>query len=225
MLRKALYVILLLVMLVPAAMVRADDANEMVTKAELSIKDILKDEKYASMRSLLKDCYGIMIVPQFIKAGLIWGGAGGSGILLSHDPETNTWSAPVFYGIGAASFGFQIGVSSSELVMVVMNENGIRSLINNEVKLGADLSAAAGPVGTRSEASTTGNLVADIYSYARTRGLFAGVSLEGGVIKPLNDENTEYFGKPINVRDVLIRRSLGNDKAQQLRSTLQQASR
>jgi lipid-binding SYLF domain-containing protein len=172
---------------------------------------------------MLRQCAGVLIVPQYLKAGLVWGGAGGSGVLLSRD-DNNHWSAPAFYDLGAASIGLQIGVSSSEVVMVIMNERGVHAIISNEVKLGADLSVAAGPLGSRGETATTGNLVADIYSYARSRGLFAGISLEGGLIKPAGKENDTFYGTGTSVEDLVIHRTAGADKALALRSILQRAS-
>ena len=202
----------------------ASDAEKIVINAELIVKDIIRHEKdYGRLRAMLKQCAGVLIVPQYLKAGLVWGGAGGNGILLSRD-ENNNWSAPAFYDLGAASIGLQIGVSSSEVVMVIMNERGVRAIISNEVKLGADLSVAAGPIGSRGETATTGNLVADIYSYARSRGLFAGVSLEGGLIKPAVEENNDFYGKDVKVEDLVIKRTAGADKAMDLRKTLQRAS-
>jgi lipid-binding SYLF domain-containing protein len=203
---------------------QASDAEKIIVNAELVIKEIIKNENdYGRIREMLKRCAGVLIVPQYLKAGLVWGGAGGSGVLLSRD-ENNNWSAPAFYDLGAASIGLQIGVSSSEVVMVIMNERGVRAIISNEVKLGADLSVAAGPIGGRGETATTGNLVADIYSYARSRGLFAGISLEGGLIKPAAEENTEVYGKDVKVEDLVIQRTAGADKAKELRNTLKRAS-
>jgi lipid-binding SYLF domain-containing protein len=202
----------------------ASDAEKIIVNAELVIKDIIRNkDDYGRIREMLKHCAGVLIVPQYLKAGLVWGGAGGSGVLLSRD-ENNNWSAPAFYDLGAASIGLQIGVSASEVVMVIMNERGVRAIISNEVKLGADLSVAAGPIGSRGETATTGNLVADIYSYARSRGLFAGISLEGGLIKPATDENTEFYGKGVKVEDLVIQRTAGANKAMGLRNTLQRAA-
>ena len=108
--------------------------------------------------------------------------------------------------------------------MVIMNERGLRAIINNKVKLGADVSVAAGPVGARSEAATTGNLVADIYSYAHSRGLFAGISLEGGIVSSNEDFTNDYYGATINVEDILLKQQTGKDRALALRKVLKSAA-
>ncbi|WP_126456922.1 lipid-binding SYLF domain-containing protein [Sulfuriflexus mobilis] len=203
----------------------ADDASELVDDARLVIKALQEDPNQGAFRSMLSQAHGVLIVPSYIKAGLVWGGAGGTGILLSHDHQSGEWSAPVFYSLALASVGLQIGVSSSEVVMVIMNERGLRSVMNNKVKLGADLSIAAGPVGVRNETATTGNLVADIYSYARSRGLFAGVSLEGGIVSLNDNYSQKYYGRKISAEEVLLHNTFGKDKAEALRDILRQVSR
>jgi len=202
----------------------SDEASKLVINAESVITSILKDPKQDGLRNLLKTCHAVMIIPAYVKAGLVFGGAGGSGVLLAHDNKANTWSAPAFYGLGAASVGLQIGVSSSEVVMVVMNERGLRALMKNKVKLGADLSVAAGPVGQRGETATTANLVADIYSYARSRGLFAGVSFEGALIQPRETYHAEYYGKQVSPTDILLKQNTGKNRAVSLRAALARAS-
>lgn len=216
---------LLLALTFFALPVYADDADDLVEDSEFVIKTLLADNNHGMFRDMLSQAYGVLIIPSYIKAGLVWGGAGGSGVLLSQNKQTGEWSAPVFYSLASASVGLQIGVSSSEVVMVIMNQRGLRAIMNNKVKLGADLSVAAGPLGARGETATTGNLVADIYSYARSRGLFAGVSLEGGIVSMNNNYNNSYYGDGFNAEQVLLENKAAAKYAPSLRMTLARVSK
>lgn len=221
--KRLLFLLLALSFFVPR--VHANDANDLVEDAEFVIKALLEDSNEGVFRSMLSQAHGILIVPSYIKAGLVWGGAGGSGILLSQNRETGEWSAPVFYSLASASVGLQIGVSSSEVVMVIMNRRGLQAMMNNKVKLGADLSVAAGPVGVRGEMVTSGNLVADIYSYARSRGLFAGVSLEGGIVNMNRSYNKDYYGRELSAEQVLLENQVEAKYASSLRAVLATTSK
>ncbi len=223
MVRNVAVVVLLWAGCAPSAYAESDP-EKLVSDARLVIQSILEDEHHGRIRELLRDAHGVLIVPSYVKAGLVLGGAGGTGVLLSQERDSHRWSAPAFYGLGSASVGLQIGVSSSEVVMLIMNERGLRAVMDNAVKLGADLSIAAGPLGRRGETATTGNLVADIYSYARSRGLFVGVSLEGGLLKPRNSYTREYYGRDVDADALIIERTAGEDKALPLRSVLRKAS-
>lgn len=221
--KHILFLLLALSLFVPR--VYADDANDLVEDAEFVIKALLEDSNQGVFRSMLSQAHGVLIIPSYLKAGLVWGGAGGSGVLLSQNKETGEWSAPVFYSLVSASVGLQIGVSSSEVVMVIMNQRGLRAIMNNKVKLGADLSVAAGPLGVRSEMVTSGNLAADIYSYARTRGLFAGISLEGGIVSMDSGYNKEYYGHELSAEQVLLENQVAAKYAPSLRTALATASK
>ena len=221
--KRILFLLLALNLVTPH--VHAEDANDLVEDAEFVIKALLEDSKQGVFRSMLSQAHAVLIIPSYIKAGLVWGGAGGSGVLLSQNKETGEWSAPAFYSIASASVGLQIGVSSSEVVMVIMNQRGLRAMMNNKVKLGADLSVAAGPLGVRGEAATSGNLAADIYSYARSRGLFAGVSLEGGLVNMNNSYNKKYYGRELSAKQILLENKAAAKYAPSLRAALASSSK
>lgn len=216
--KRLLFLLLALTFFVSS--VYADDANDLVEDSEFVIKTLLEDTEQGAFRTTLSQAYGVLIIPAYIKAGLVWGGAGGNGVLLSQNKETGEWSAPVFYSLASASVGLQIGVSSSEVVMVIMNQRGLRAIMNNKVKLGADLSVAVGPLGARGETATTGDLVADIYSYARSRGLFVGVSLEGGIVNMNSRYNKEYYGRELSAEQVLLENKVAAKYASSLRAAL-----
>lgn len=144
----------------------------------------------------------VMVVPGLKKAAFIFGGEYGKGLMsCRHD---GAWSAPIFIRLGKGSWGLQIGAQSIDLVMLVMNERGVEKLLKNRVSLGAEASVAAGPVGRDARAATDVQLKAEILSYSRTQGVFAGVNLSGGVLRDDKDDNTDLYGKGISPRDVLL---------------------
>jgi lipid-binding SYLF domain-containing protein len=147
---------------------------------------------------LLKNAYAIAVVPNLIKAGFGIGGSFGSGILVVRQPN-GRWSNPSFIKMGAGSLGWQIGAQSSDIILVFKNQRGVENIAKGKVKLGGDASAAAGPVGRTTSASTDGRLKAEIYTYARNRGLFAGVSLEGAWIGMDERANQQFYQDGSNV--------------------------
>jgi SH3 domain-containing YSC84-like protein 1 len=133
-----------------------------------------------------------MVVPSLKKAAFVFGGEYGKGLMSCR--HNDTWSAPVFMHVGKGSWGLQIGAQSIDLVLLVMNDGGMQKLLKNKVSLGAEASVAAGPVGRDARAATDAQLKAEILSYSRTQGLFAGINLSGGVIKPDDDDNADLYG-------------------------------
>lgn len=161
--------------------------------------DVLKELEAIPLKgippAMLADAKGVVIVPRVIKAGLVVAGRGGHGVALARDANGN-WGAPVFLDLGGASVGFQAGVESTDVVLVFRSAKSLERILAGKEKLtlGADASVAAGPVGRAAMAGTDGKLEAEIYSYSRSRGLFAGVSLSGAVLLP-DAETTAAFQK------------------------------
>jgi lipid-binding SYLF domain-containing protein len=145
-------------------------------------------------RALLEDAKGIAIIPDVIKAGLVIGGRHGHGVVLSRNPD-GTWSNPVFVQLTGGSVGWQIGVQSTDVVLVFKTRNSLDRILHgkSKVTLGGDVAIAAGPVGRQAEAGTDGRLKAEIFSYSRSRGLFAGLSLEGAAIWADNTANERFY--------------------------------
>lgn len=195
------------------------EAQQLVDKAKLTAEKMLNDPQLNTLRQWMKSAKGVLIVPSFLKAGLIVGGAGGSGVLLTRD-GTGQWSAPAFYTIGEGSFGLQIGVQDAEMILVIMTDKGLNALINSEVKLGADASIALGETGAGVEGSTTAGLGKDIYTYSKTSGFYGGVSLEGAWVKARDNLNGEYYGKAATPRAIVIDRQFTNNGANELRGAL-----
>ncbi len=135
-----------------------------------------------------------MIFPELVKASFILGAQGGSGVLLSRNPATNTWSYPAFYVLGAGSFGLQVGVQLSKIVFIIMSEKALNALMSDEFKVGAEAGIAIVTVGAGAEASTTSAAGADIYAFVpQAMGLFGGLALQGGIIKPRLVYDHEYY--------------------------------
>ena len=145
------------------------------------------------------DC--VIVVPSMKKAAFVIGGEYGKGLMSCR--KGGAWTAPVFMEVGKGSWGLQIGAQSIDLVLLVMNDRGMDKLLQDKVTLGAEASVAAGPVGRDARAGTDAQMGAEILSYSRTQGLFAGINLSGGVLRPDNEDNRDLYGKDIAPRDVL----------------------
>jgi lipid-binding SYLF domain-containing protein len=147
-----------------------------------------------------------------LRGAFIFGVSGGSGVFLAHDLKAKAWGGPAFYTIGEASFGLQAGGDASEVVLVVLSDRGLSSLLATSAKLGADAGVALGPLGAGAEAATA-NLSADIISYSRAKGLYAGVSVEGAVVATRGALNRAYYEKELTPTDILLRRVVSNPHA------------
>jgi lipid-binding SYLF domain-containing protein len=148
----------------------------------------------------------VIVVPSLKKAAFVFGGEYGKGLMSCR--RNGAWSAPVFMQVGKGSWGLQIGAQSIDLVLLVMNDGGMQKLLKNKVSLGAEASIAAGPVGRDARAATDAQMKAEILSYSRTQGLFAGINLSGGVIKPDDDDNTDLYGSGTSAATVVTSASM-----------------
>jgi lipid-binding SYLF domain-containing protein len=148
----------------------------------------------------------VMVIPDLKKAAFIVGGEYGKGVMSCRAGDQ--WSAPVFMQIAKGSWGFQAGIEQADLVLLVMNQSGVQKILKNEVNLGADASVAAGPLGRRGGVSTDAVATAEILSYSRSKGLFAGIDLSGGVLRPDEDANTSVYGKGAMPSTILATREM-----------------
>jgi lipid-binding SYLF domain-containing protein len=196
----------------------AQDAQALVDKARLTVDAFRADPNMGAMRDLVARAKGVLVVPQLLKAGFIIGGEGGSGVLLTRGEAG--WSAPAFYSMAAGSIGLQIGAQASEVVLIFMTERAIDAVLHNKIKLGADASATAGPVGIGIEAATTTNLRDDIYTYSRSKGLFAGASFEGAVLSAREKLNRAYYERSVSPEEIVLQRSVDHRGADALRAAL-----
>ncbi len=177
----------------------------------------------ANVRELLHRARGILIVPELVKGGLILGGQGGEGVLLTRDADGG-WSYPAFYTMSGGSLGLQIGVEVSKIVLVIMSEKSLEAVMRDEFKVGGEAGGAVATVGSGTETALSSQGGADIYAFAESKGLFGGVAVEGSAINPRPNDNQAYYGRPVTVADIVVKHSVSNKGADQLRTALAQIS-
>ncbi len=202
-----------------------DRVQLLVDNAQLTLKDFMTDSNYAWMHEHMKDAKGVLIFPQIIKGGFIWGGSGGTGVFLARDPRTGNWSDPAFYTIGSVTFGLQIGGEASQVVMLAMTRRAVDSLLSSSVKLGGDVSVAIGPVGGGAQANAgLPDVTADFISFAKSKGLYAGLNLQGSVIAVRDGLNDAYYGRVVSPSEIITNHKVYNSGAEQLRAILRKAA-
>src|SRR5262245_5217941 len=212
---------LLLVGIGPARADDADDAKQIVEKAKLTVEQFQKDDKMDGFRDLAKKARGMLILPQMLRGAFIIGASGGSGVLVARDSVGAPWRGPAFHTLGGASFGFQAGADAAEVIILAMAERGVTKLLSPQVKLGADISVAAGPVGAGAAAATAG-LSADLVSYSISKGLYGGFSVDGSVVGVRTSLNNAYYGKEVTPTDILIKGAVSNPHADPLLAIVKQ---
>jgi lipid-binding SYLF domain-containing protein len=159
------------------------------------LEDLLALPEDGIPPALLRNAHGLVVIPSMIKLGWMIGGRHGSGVMLVKK-EDGSWSQPIFVSLTGASFGFQFGAQSSDVVLAFKKDKSIRNILEGKLTLGAETSVAAGPVGREASASTDAQLRAEIYSWSRARGLFAGVSLDGSILRVDDARNASFYQTP-----------------------------
>jgi len=203
-----------------AAAVDPDDRIEAAT--EILEKTISMPEQEIPP-SLLKNAQGIAVIPGVIKAGFVIGGSYGRGLMTVRDAN-GRWSQPMFLRLAAGSVGWQIGAQSTDVVLVFKTRRSVEGIIHGTFTLGADAAVAAGPVGRRGEAATDVDLKAEILSYSRSRGLFAGVSLEGAKLDVDNGANHEFYGQAVKPKDIMDGNVIAPARAAPFMQAIQKAT-
>lgn len=196
---------LALVFLILTQGVPAFAGETQLEKATNVVNEIMQTPDKGIPRDLLDKAVCVGVVPSEIKIALGIGGTYGRGVLVCRKGGNGPWDAPSMFTLGAGSVGFQIGGKATDVVFIVMNPDGARKLVRDSVKLGAEMSVAAGPVGRSAEGATDIQLHAEILSYSRTRGLFAGVSLDGAVVKQDKEDNAKLYHREISAQNILIK--------------------
>jgi lipid-binding SYLF domain-containing protein len=179
---------------------------ERVRAATTVLGEIMSAEDQSIPRGIMEKAEAIAVFPSLLKGGFIVGGQFGRGVMSARDRQSGTWSSPAFLTITGGSFGLQIGGQAVDLVLVVQNRRGLEQLVSNQFKIGADASVAAGPVGRDASAATDIQMRAQILSYSRTRGVFAGVTLNGSTISQDRDANGRFYGNRYTTRQILFER-------------------
>ena len=195
----------------PVALAQTDQ-QKLVDSADASFSNFLRDPDMTWIQQNVGRAKGVLIAPAILKAGFIFGGSGGRAVLIARDPKSGKWVGPAFYALATASVGFQAGVEVSEAVTLVMTDKGMNALLTPSFKIGGDASVAAGPVG----AGAKSNVVADLISFSRSKGVYGGLNLDGTVVNTSDDWNQAYYGKPVQSPDILVRMSVHEKGADKL---------
>jgi len=193
--------------LAPLSFVRAEDLGKQQERLQNS-RAVLEDSLNVPEgipHQLLDKAHCVVVIPSVVKAAFIFGGDYGRGTMVCRTgaDQRGPWGAPAMYALEGGSVGFQIGGQATDYILLVMNERGVNSLLHSKVKLGGDVSVSAGPVGRDLSADTDVYLRSEILSYSRSRGVFAGVSIEGSTLRPDNDGNRALYGHEISASDIV----------------------
>jgi len=183
------------ILLASAQPAAARSEEETVRLANDVLKEFLDLRVKQIPASLLAEAHGVAIIPNVIKVGFVVGGQHGKGVIVVREPD-GSWRAPMFVSLTGGSLGWQIGAQATDFVLVFKTQKSVEGLMRGKFTLGADAAVAAGPVGRRTSAATDTELKAEIYSYSRSRGLFAGISLDGSALQIHEDANAAYYGPP-----------------------------
>ncbi len=201
------------------AQVTQEELAQRVTKAQFAFRDFQRDARMTWFRENVRYAKGLLIMPVLLKGGFFFGGSAGQGVLLAQD-SAGTWSYPAFYDVASGSFGLQFGAAGGQVILMIMTERGLKRFLRDKFQLGADASIGVGPEGIGAKAE-----IFDIFSFSRIKGLFAGLSIEGGGVIVNRTDNQTYYGQPVSPQDILLRRTVKNKQADDLIKTLTKASR
>ncbi len=215
---KKILIALVVLLATTAALANRDDDVDRLQDSATVIKEIMSAPDAGVPEEVITKAQCIAVIPSMLKAAFGVGGAYGKGVASCR--TANGWSAPAFFSLKGGSFGFQIGGQAADIVMLIMNDRGMSDLLRSKVKLGADASVAAGPVGRHADASTDWKMRAEVLTYSRARGLFAGISLNGAVLTQHRDDTRDFYGRMIPFRSILLGNVPSPKEAELWRGTL-----
>jgi SH3 domain-containing YSC84-like protein 1 len=195
---------------IPMQAAAQSEQQKLVDAADVTLSNFLRDPEMTWLQQNIGRARAVLIAPEIVKAGFIFGGSGGRAVLVAKDG--GKWRGPSFYTMATASVGFQAGVAVSENVTLVMTEKGMNSMLAANFKIGGDASVAAGPVG----AGAKSDITADLVSFSRSKGVYGGLNLDGTLVNLSDDWNKTYYGKSVQPVDILIRGSVQNKAADKL---------
>jgi SH3 domain-containing YSC84-like protein 1 len=188
----------------PAYAAEPSEQQVLIDQAQITLRDFQRAPEMSWFRKELPKAKGVLIVPSLVKAGFIFGGSGGSGVYFSLDPKTGACRGPAFYDMGSVTFGLQIGAEKAEVVILAMTEEAVNAMLSPQFKLGADASIAAGPVGVGAAGEASPVPAAAFIAFDRAKGVFAGLTIEGGIVAAKGESNARYYGKGVSPSDILI---------------------
>jgi lipid-binding SYLF domain-containing protein len=204
---------------VPVARAASDEQN-LVDEARITLDHLSHDQEFGNAKELLRHARAVLIVPNLVKAGFFFGGEGGDGVMLARSAG-GTWTNPAFYTLASASFGLQIGIQSAEVVMIIQTDKALTALEQDQFKFGAQAGIAVVTLGSSAQAaSSTALNSADIIVWSSSSGAYAGLTLEGSLVKPRDSYNESYYGRPMAVKSILNMNEGNNPGADNLRAAL-----
>ena len=203
--KKTILIVLLFSFFLTNAVAEEDERQKLLGDSVSVVEEIMSSPDQEIPTNLISQAKAILIFPTMIKAGFFLGGRHGKGVASIRSKSTGEFGPPTFLTQSGISFGFQIGAEAIDLILLVMTERGLKSLLKDEFTLGADIAVSTGPVGRHAEAAVDIRMQGEIYSYSRSKGAFAGVSLNGTVITTAEDDNHIYYGQPFKAKDILLR--------------------
>jgi lipid-binding SYLF domain-containing protein len=215
-------IVILTVTAIIAALVTSVGATDavkqqlLVDQARITFKSFMIDKNMAWFRDHMHKAKGFLIIPELLQGAWFVGGSGGRGVLVVKDKNTGDWSQPSFYTIGSLSFGIQFGGEKSEIIMMVFTDKGLDRLYSSSFKFGGDASIAAGPVGGGAEA----DIMTDFVSFVRSKGAFAGISLEGAILKVNYDWDEAYYGQKVSPIGIIKQKLVSNPGSAELLNTI-----
>ena len=200
--------------------VSPSEPERLVADARTTLSNFMRDPDQTWIQDNLSRARAVLIAPQVVRAGFIFGGSGGRGVLVARDGRA--WAGPAFYDLATGSVGFQAGVDVSEVIIVVMTDKGFNSLLSTSFKIGGDASIAAGPVGAGARSTIT----ADLISFTRAKGVYGGLNLDGTVVSTNAPWNDAFFGgRNLLPPDILIRKTVTSPKAASLLADVAKATK
>jgi lipid-binding SYLF domain-containing protein len=220
---KSRLIVILTIITIIAAIVTPVNAEEpvkqqlLVDQARITFKSFMIDKNMAWFREHMNKAKGFLIIPDLLQGAWFIGGSGGRGVLVVKNNTTGDWSQPAFYTIGSLSFGIQFGGEKSEIIMMVFTQKGLDRLYSSSFKFGGDATIAVGPVGGGAKA----DVMTDFVSFVRSKGAFAGISMEGAIVKVNQDWNQAYYGKRVSPLGIVEKNLVSNPGSAELRNTIQ----
>ena len=218
-------IVILIVIAIIAAFVTPVGATEpvkqqlLVDQATITFKSFMIDKSMAWFREHLPQAKGLLIIPELLQGAWFIGGSGGRGVLVVKDEKTGDWSQPAFYTIGSLSLGIQFGGEKSEIIMIAFTQKGLNKLYSSSFKFGGDASIAVGPMGGGAGA----DVMTDFVSFVRSKGAFAGISMQGAIVKVNYDWNEAYYGQKVSPIGIIKQKLVNNPGSAELRNTIRDA--
>jgi len=202
----------------PAAAM-ADSPQHLVDSSTLAVQDMLGGPVGPQEEDLLRHARAVVVCPNIFRAGFIIGGEGGGCLMLARN-ESGGWSSPAFYTLGSGSFGFQAGVQSAEVMMFIMTPGGLNAILSSQFKFGADAGLTIATIGANANGSMSTALDADIVTISKTEGLYGGISLQGSILAGDSNTDEDYYGRPVEARQIVVDLEGKNAGATPLRGIL-----